>query len=425
MNEVTKIHLGRQPFTISVEAHSQLKHYLSAIQKQVGDKSVSDEIELRMAELLSEHGISGDKVILVSDVDYLKSQLGDPKDFKDDEERSATDDKQADKRFFRDQDNAMLAGVAAGLAAYFNIDVLLVRIIFLIGVFTGGWGILLYIALWLLVPPARTPSERLQMQGKAVTVDSLKEAVERADLHSAAQRANSVAAPIINKMLSVALKIIGVFFILGSLAVIFGLIAIKVYMMLHNGQLFEENFFPIGTTEQLLANTAIVLAGLVALFALLTGMAFFRRRWPIGGWITGILVGLFVIGLAVSVALAGDVGPRVRSRVDAASQTYIRNVKPFSSVSVPNGDVDIRYEMADHYAVKMTYVGKPDLSKISTNVTNGTLTINTQNFDLHRHCDMLCLFPAYNLVLTVESPNATSFDYPIAPKPPRPPAVWQ
>ena len=59
MNEVTRIHLGRQPYTISVAAHKELKDYLAAIEKQVGDKDVLQEVELRMSELLSERGVDG------------------------------------------------------------------------------------------------------------------------------------------------------------------------------------------------------------------------------------------------------------------------------------------------------------------------------------------------------------------------------
>src|ERR1700729_632294 len=107
MNEVNKVHLGRQAFTISVEAHKELKAYLDAIKKQVGDKSVVDEVELRMAELLAEHGITGEKVILPADVNFLKEQLGNPKDFKEDTDPIDTNDKPADtKRLFRDTDNA-------------------------------------------------------------------------------------------------------------------------------------------------------------------------------------------------------------------------------------------------------------------------------------------------------------------------------
>jgi hypothetical protein len=72
MNEVTKIHLGRQAFTILTDTHHELKSYLEAIKKQVEDKDVIDEIELRMAELLVEHGLTANKVILSADVDFLK-----------------------------------------------------------------------------------------------------------------------------------------------------------------------------------------------------------------------------------------------------------------------------------------------------------------------------------------------------------------
>jgi len=76
MNSVQSIHLGRQPFNISVEAHRSLKNYLAGIEKQIGDSEVVGEVELRMSELLTERGISGEKVILPKDVDYLKQQLG-------------------------------------------------------------------------------------------------------------------------------------------------------------------------------------------------------------------------------------------------------------------------------------------------------------------------------------------------------------
>src|ERR1700677_4123749 len=104
MNEVTKIHLGRQAFTISLDAHHELKSYLDAIKKQVEDKDVLDEIELRMAELLIEHGLNANKVILPGDVSFLKKQLGNPKDFKEDSDETDTlDHKQPDaKRLFRD-----------------------------------------------------------------------------------------------------------------------------------------------------------------------------------------------------------------------------------------------------------------------------------------------------------------------------------
>lgn len=56
------------------------------------------------------------------------------------------------KRLVRSRNDRMIAGVAGGLAALFNLDPLLVRIGLLVLAFMNGFGVLLYLALWLLVP---------------------------------------------------------------------------------------------------------------------------------------------------------------------------------------------------------------------------------------------------------------------------------
>ena len=134
MNEIKHIHLGRQSFTVSVEAYKELHDYLNEIKAQVGKAAgdVVDEVELRMAELLIERGIAGEKVVLPEDVHYLKEQLGEPHDFKDEDEDTAPEaDKPGEagtKRLFRDSDNAMFAGVAAGLGAYFGVDAVIIPV---------------------------------------------------------------------------------------------------------------------------------------------------------------------------------------------------------------------------------------------------------------------------------------------------------
>ncbi|WP_400190331.1 PspC domain-containing protein [Hymenobacter sp. B81] len=79
------------------------------------------------------------------------------------------------KKLFRDTDNGKVGGVSAGLAAYFKIDVVLVRILFIIFVFAGGFAIPLYIVLWILVPEAKTVGDKMRMRGDALTLSSLDE----------------------------------------------------------------------------------------------------------------------------------------------------------------------------------------------------------------------------------------------------------
>ncbi|UOQ96389.1 PspC domain-containing protein [Hymenobacter sp. 5317J-9] len=78
----------------------------------------------------------------------------------------------AGRRLFRDTGTGKVAGVAAGLAAYFNIDVTLVRVIMLAGLFAGGFTFLLYIILWIVLPEAKTVSDKLRMRGDNITLES-------------------------------------------------------------------------------------------------------------------------------------------------------------------------------------------------------------------------------------------------------------
>jgi phage shock protein PspC (stress-responsive transcriptional regulator) len=426
MNEVTKIHLGRQAFTISVDAHHELKNYLRAIEKQVNDKEVVDEVELRMAELLAEHGINANKVILPADVSFLKEQLGNPADFKDNDDASELTDKPTDsKRLFRDTDNAMLAGVAAGLAKYFGIDALLIRLLFVFIVFvTAGGGILLYILLWLLVPEAKTPSDHLQMAGKPVTVDSLKEIVENADVKGAAHRANAALTGPVNTLFRFILRLIGLAFVLTGLGILFGLITGEAYFLSRGSTWMQVNIFPSGVRENLVLHLAAAVAALMAVFIILFGVAIFRRKWPIRTWITGVLAGLIFIGMAVGGALAADVYPTVHARYNANLHSTTRVVQPFTAVNANNLDVSLDYQVSDRYYVALSYYDHPNLAPVKTIVQNGILIIDTGQFNELRNCQTLCLPDTYDLTITVYSPNAINlenqYSTPVTPTLPKP-----
>ena len=82
------------------------------------------------------------------------------------------------KRLFRDPDDKKLGGVASGIAKYFGVDTAVVRILFLVSIFLGGFGLLLYIVLWIAVPEAVTLTERMQMQGNPVTLAGIEQTLK-------------------------------------------------------------------------------------------------------------------------------------------------------------------------------------------------------------------------------------------------------
>jgi phage shock protein PspC (stress-responsive transcriptional regulator) len=84
------------------------------------------------------------------------------------------------KRLMRDTHTGMLGGVCAGIAEYFRIDAVIVRIIAIILMLVSfGAVCFVYVVLWLIVPKATTAADRLQMAGAPVTLDGIKEVAAR------------------------------------------------------------------------------------------------------------------------------------------------------------------------------------------------------------------------------------------------------
>lgn len=181
MKEITRIHLAKTPFSVEVDAKKSLEQYLDSIQKNMhAEPEAMREIEARMVELLAERGVSKDGVISHDDVLAVQQQMGEPQDFADGEvpetvDTAETNASKPTKRLMRDPDNAILGGVCAGIAAYWGINPLWVRLLFIFSPFiTFGTSLLIYIVLWISMPEAQTAAEKLQMRGEEVTLDSLK-----------------------------------------------------------------------------------------------------------------------------------------------------------------------------------------------------------------------------------------------------------
>jgi membrane protein containing pspC domain len=182
MKEITRIHLAKTPFSVEVDAKKSLEQYLDSIQKNMNaEPEAMREIEARMVELLAERGVSKDGVISHDDILVVQQQMGEPQDFADGEVPEMSDGaaeagaSKPTKRLMRDPDNAIFGGVCAGIAAYWGINPLWVRLLFIFSPFiTFGTSLLIYIVLWISMPEAQTAAEKLQMRGEEVTLDSLK-----------------------------------------------------------------------------------------------------------------------------------------------------------------------------------------------------------------------------------------------------------
>lgn len=196
MKKTLTINLGGIVYHIDDDAYRLLDNYLSNLKhyfrKQEGAEEIVDDIEMRIAELFAEKVTEGKQVITVSDVEEIIARVGKPEDFgiadedtdsqKRTEQASSANQSNtqtsAQRRWFRDPDNKLLGGVAAGLAAYFGWDITLVRILMIILVFVPYCPmIILYVIGWLVIPEARTAAEKLSMRGEAVTIENIGKTV--------------------------------------------------------------------------------------------------------------------------------------------------------------------------------------------------------------------------------------------------------
>jgi phage shock protein PspC (stress-responsive transcriptional regulator) len=83
------------------------------------------------------------------------------------------------KKMYRDAERKILGGVSGGVAAFLGIDIIVVRVLFVLFIFAGGLGILVYIVLWLILPEARTLTDKMQMQGEAVTLSNIESTLKK------------------------------------------------------------------------------------------------------------------------------------------------------------------------------------------------------------------------------------------------------
>ena len=201
MDKTKNISLGGFSFLIEENAYTALSQYLAEVRQHLQHNSDHDEIifdvEQRMAELLKDR-TANREVIMHQDVLYLIEVLGKPEQYVEDEETDKATNAapeasaqafSANKPLYRDIDDRKIGGVLSGLAHYFNISPTMLRIaftvIFILFFMIVDWRWLfpfnfiswamlaLYILFWIIVPAALTTAQKLEMQGAAVTLDSL------------------------------------------------------------------------------------------------------------------------------------------------------------------------------------------------------------------------------------------------------------
>ncbi|MEP2059904.1 MAG: PspC domain-containing protein [Maribacter litoralis] len=190
MNKTVNINLANMLFHIDEEAYNIMRRYLESVKRSFANTPGSDEIiadiEARIAELFHDKLENERQVITQKEVDEVIAIMGQPEDYMVDEEifedepraKSATTQNRV-KKLYRDTDKKYVAGVSAGLAHYFGIDPLWIRLLWIfLTIFTWGGFIFIYGLLWILIPEARTTAQKLDMSGETVNISNIERKVK-------------------------------------------------------------------------------------------------------------------------------------------------------------------------------------------------------------------------------------------------------
>ena len=143
------------------------------------------------------------------------------------------------KKLYRNASDRVLGGVAGGIAAFFGVDVTVIRVLFIISIFAGGAGIILYLILWIITPEAKTITEKMQMQGEPVTLSNIESNVKKT-LNMDKKEENVLIKVILFPFRLIALILNGISKLLGPLVkiivdifrIVFGLITMLVGLLL-------------------------------------------------------------------------------------------------------------------------------------------------------------------------------------------------
>lgn len=195
MKKTLTVNLSGSVFNIDEDAYLLLDKYLTNLRihfrQEDGSEEIMNDFELRISELLGEKVRLGYNVVTIEQVEEIIKRMGKPEEIFDNESNKSDTDKEhasnfeskeqsgtTKKRFYRNQDDKIIGGVAGGFAAYMGWDPTAVRIALLVLLFFTNIVIIpVYLILWLVMPLAKTASEKLEMRGESVTLENIGKTV--------------------------------------------------------------------------------------------------------------------------------------------------------------------------------------------------------------------------------------------------------
>jgi|GEM_PF-630824 len=196
MNKVITINLNGKAYQLEEEGCKALQHYLDQAASKLSDNPDKEEVvrdlEQAFAEKCDQYLFPHKDVVLTKEIQTILEEMGpvDPANEKSEDKKSSgkhgsaqsaageeganKSDQGRQKRLYQILDGAYISGVCNGIAVYFDVDVTLVRVIFVIlTILTHGAWILVYFLMMVIVPVARTADQKAEAHGQPLNAAEL------------------------------------------------------------------------------------------------------------------------------------------------------------------------------------------------------------------------------------------------------------
>jgi len=369
MKKNFSVNIGGRIFNIDDDAYECLNNYLTRLRKffaaDQGYEEIISDIEMRIAELLEQKKEQGQQVITLKHIEEVIAGMGEPDQLSGNETETpqSTSRRKSGGKLYRDPDNRQIGGVAAGIAAWFGIDPVWVRLIFAAFTLFYAVGIIIYAVLWLILPVAQTTSEKLEMQRQSINVNTLRN--ELASAGTGIQETGNSILRTIGTFIRFVTEIVArlfhlIFKILGRLAgLVLLLSVVGIFIGISAASLVREQMnmggYQLDTTTLVhglqwmlpgpdvrwLVYIAVILF-LIAITGLLiyTGLRLLLKWPPLRWQVVIVFVFLLVAGILTGI---GAVFQHARSSEKAASHTYRQSIKAKSKLMhLASGPDDFR-----------------------------------------------------------------------------------
>ncbi len=423
MKKSISITLNGLVFNIEEDAYEMLEKYLDSIKKYyegTEEAEILNDIESSIAEKFSAKLKSEKQAITIADVEEIIKVMGtvaeitESEDLNEKKETVKEEIPASKKRLYRSTDDVIIAGVASGIAAYFGIDPVFVRIIFVILTFANGIGILAYLVFWIAMPKAETSAQKLEMRGKPVNLAEIEQVVKEKSKMIGEEGRVAIGRwqknGAFKKILNFPIRIIeiiflfikriwhifwpivavmfGIFAVIGSAAGILGMSIFSSLAVFNISSPYLISDFPL----QELASMPLYYVGVISLYVVCAlplifltslGITLIRRKNSFNLIGSSILVGIWMLAVIIFLVATVNLVPMIKTKVDTINEqdkiTKTYDYNDFNKLYL-GGYQNVKITKGDKYSIKLTG-RQTEIDRLMFNVEDGQLQITQKQRD--------------------------------------------